>query len=320
MRRALSDLIRRIETCRETQQNIDSVYDQFCDTLIREMNETIPSFDCSKRVRKRYKTYKPYWNDHLEALWKDMRQKERAFTKYTQNNYVKRNLLCRFKVARNTFDKVLRNTERAYRRDLSIDIETACTDDPRKFWDHLRSLGPKRKQDTPFEVYDEQGNVTSDPDIVCEKWSTDFSSLYNQRDTEAQFDNQFYDEILKHKRLLEENMLDPLYEENTSLNHTINRNEVEHAVFRAKNGKASGIDKIPYEVLKNQSIVDTLHSLFNLCFDTGIIPSIWRKAIISPLPKDLMKDKRLPLNYRGINLLSVVSKLYSSVLNKRLLN
>ena len=119
------------------------------------MNETIPSFDCSKRVRKRYKTYKPYWNDHLEALWKDMRQKERAFTKYTQNNYVKRNLLCRFKVARNTFDKVLRNTERAYRRDLSIDIETACTDDPRKFWDHLLSLGPKRKQDTPFEVYDE---------------------------------------------------------------------------------------------------------------------------------------------------------------------
>ena len=86
--------------------------------------------------------------------------------------------------------------------------------------------GPKRKQDTPFKVYDEQRNETSDPDVVCEKWSTDFSSLYNQQDTEAQFDNQFYDEILKHKRLLEENMLDPLYEENTSLNHTINRNEV----------------------------------------------------------------------------------------------
>ena len=37
-------------------------------------------------------------------------------------------------------------------------------------------------------------------------------------------------------------MLDPLYEENTSLNHTINQNEVENAVFRAKNGKASGIE------------------------------------------------------------------------------
>ena len=42
--RALSDLIRRIQTCRGTQQNIGSVYDQFCDTLIREMNDTIPSW------------------------------------------------------------------------------------------------------------------------------------------------------------------------------------------------------------------------------------------------------------------------------------
>ena len=102
----------------------------------------------------------------------------------------------------------------------------------------MRSLGPKRKQDTPFEVYDEQVSVKNGQPIFL------------QRDTEAQFDNQFYDKILNHKRLLEENMLDPLYEENTSLNHTINQNEVEHAVFRAKNGKASGIDKIPYEVLK----------------------------------------------------------------------
>ena len=38
-----------------------------------------------------------------------------------------------------------------------------------------------------------------------------------------------------------------------------------------------------------------------------------------PLPKDLNKDKRIPLNYRGIHLLSVVSKLYSSILNERLL-
>ena len=33
-----------------------------------------------------------------------------------------------------------------------------------------------------------------------------------------------------------------------------------------------------------------------------------------------MQEKRIPLNYRGISLLSVVSKLYSAVLNNRLLN
>ena len=114
-------------------------------------------------------------------------------------------------------------------------------------------------------------------------------------------------------------MLDPLYEENVSLNYTISRSEVEHVVYGAKTGKAVGPDKIPYEVLKYPIIIDILHKLFNYCFDTGIIPSIWRKAIITPIPKDLTKDKRIPLNYRGISLLSVVSKLYSSILNKRLL-
>ena len=41
--------------------------------------------------------------------------------------------------------------------------------------------------------------------------------------------------------------------------------------------------------------------------------------MITPVPKDATKDKRVPLNYRGISLLSVVAKLYSSVLNNRLL-
>ena len=41
--------------------------------------------------------------------------------------------------------------------------------------------------------------------------------------------------------------------------------------------------------------------------------------MIAPIPKDSTKDKRIPLNYRGISLLSVVRKLYSAVLNNRLL-
>ena len=79
-----------------------------------------------------------------------MRQNEHPFTKCGQRGNVKRQLQCSFKAVQNTFDKVLRNAERAYKRDLSIDIETACTDSPRKFWDHLRSLGPKRIHDIPL--------------------------------------------------------------------------------------------------------------------------------------------------------------------------
>ena len=88
--------------------------------------------------------------------------------------------------------------------------------------------------------------------------------------------------------------------------------------MKTKSGKSCGTDELPYEVLKSNAVIKILHKMFMFYFDTGITPSIWRKAIICPLLKDPSSDPLLPLNYRGISLLSVVTKIYSSILNKRL--
>ena len=40
-----------------------------------------------------------------------------------------------------------------------IDSFADYTSNPREFWDHLKSLGPKRKHTVPYEVYDEDGNL-----------------------------------------------------------------------------------------------------------------------------------------------------------------
>ena len=40
--------------------------------------------------------------------------------------------------------------------------------------------------------------------------------------------------------------------------------------------------------------------------------------MIFPLLKDPSSDKRVPLNYRGISLLSCISKLYSAFVNNRI--
>ena len=247
-----------------------------------------------------------------------MRLIERAFVKNKGSRERGSVLKQEFLVSRNKFDKLLRSTEREYKRGLMINIEADCTSNPREFWDHLKSLGPKRKHTVPYEVYDEDGNVRTDSSFVDSTWTRDFSNLYNAQNTQD-FDYQFYDNMLQHKRLLEDNMKDPLYDETRSSNIPISRDEIEKVVFRAKNGKSVGPDKIPYEILKFPSVIDALYSLFNFCLDSGLIPSIWRKAIITPIPKDSTKDPRIPLNYRGISLLCAVSKLYSSVLNARLL-
>ena len=58
--------------------------------------------------------------------------------------------------------------------------------------------------------------------------------------------------------------------------------------------------------------------LFNTIFDKGIYPSDWAKAIIVPIHKK--GDIHLVDSYRGISLLSIVSKCYTSILNTRLYN
>ena len=132
------------------------------------------------------------------------------------------------------------------------------------------------------------------------------------------FDSHFQSEALSHKALLEDNMLDPLYESNVDLNQNISIQEIERVITNAKNGKATGINNIPYEVLRFPAVISVLHSLCQLIFDTSVIPSLWRNAIICPILKDPSSDRRIPMNYRGISLVSCVSKLYSALINNRL--
>ncbi len=105
---------------------------------------------------------------------------------------------------------------------------------------------------------------------------------------------------------------------NDELNQIITHSEIQIALNKAKSNKAMGIDKIPNEILKNANCENILLKLFNAYFDLGKIPSMWLKAIITPIPKSNSNDPRIPMSYRGISLLSTVSKLFTSILNTRL--
>lgn len=99
------------------------------------------------------------------------------------------------------------------------------------------------------------------------------------------------------------------------LNDNMTLEEVQKAVDKAKLYKAVGVDEIPNKDLKAPSMLRTLHGLFRKCFQDSIIPSVWNKSIIKPIPKSAKADPRFPLNYRGVSLISTVYKLYSGVLS-----
>ena len=46
---ALQTIITRIESARETQGEIDAIYETLCYVIVTEMNNSVPAFDISKR-------------------------------------------------------------------------------------------------------------------------------------------------------------------------------------------------------------------------------------------------------------------------------
>ena len=82
------------------------------------------------------------------------------------------------------------------------------------------------------------------------------------------------------------------YEQNSTetndmvhVNAEISYDEIGQLVNKVTNNKAVGIDEIPNEVLKNHDVIMALHKLFQSYFKYGQIPSIWLKAIITPIPR-----------------------------------
>ena len=71
----------------------------------------------------------------------------------------------------------------------------------------------------------------------------------------------------------------------STLNEPISYEEVRKCVYEAKLRKASGIDNIPAEVLRNETCVDLLFKIIHHAFSSGRVPSEWSKGIIKPLPK-----------------------------------
>ena len=86
-----------------------------------------------------------------------------------------------------------------------------------------------------------------------------------------------------------------------------------------KNNKSPGNDCIINEYITSTCdiVLPIYVTLFNIIFDTGIIPTVWLEGNIIPIYKK-KGDQLDPRNYRPITLLSCLGKLFTSIINNRL--
>ena len=76
-RGAILLLIEQLENARESQNNLDEIYEKFKYEVIREMNRNIPYTEFNSISKKFLRPRKPSWNDELNTLWKEMNTAEK---------------------------------------------------------------------------------------------------------------------------------------------------------------------------------------------------------------------------------------------------
>ena len=199
--------------------------------------------------------------------------------------------------------------------------------DSKLFWSHVTKIsgGLLSSVSPPPMATDKAGEVVTDPLAVLKVWK-DFSSSISNPSPEEEC---IYDEDYKRERESRLRALRAVPADQPELDGPITRQEVFDAIRKLKAGKAPGVDGVTTTILMmaadavgtsklkvDNHVVDSLVLLFNFVFDNEIWPERWATGIIFPLYK---QDSRLdPGNYRPITLLSVIGKLFGSVIECRL--
>ena len=205
--------------------------------------------------------------------------------------------------------------------------------DSKLFWQKYKALQKRTtsNKSPPMVAQDAQGRTVTDPAHVLRVWR-DFCAAISSSDLagtkeEGIYDDDHRDTVEKHLGLLRR-----IKEHHDVLDAPFTEEEVWAAIRGLKLGKAAGTDGVLTDIIKhaagavgnskldegNSSVVTAMTLLFNFMFEREVWPERWSEGVIFPLHK---QDSRLdPSNYRPITLLSVMGKLFGSVVNSRLLS
>ncbi|UYV84831.1 hypothetical protein LAZ67_X003647 [Cordylochernes scorpioides] len=129
----------------------------------------------------------------------------------------------------------------------------------------------------------------------------------------------FYRELMTTKKNLRIcNLHNVISQNDPLLDSEITNADIYKEIAGLRSNKACRPDGIPNEALKTlpDSYILLLKQLYNSVMMTGKYPAIWTNSTIHPIFKNGYKNS--PSNYRGIALISNVSKLFTSILRSRL--
>jgi endonuclease/exonuclease/phosphatase family metal-dependent hydrolase len=297
-------------------QTIDSTAD--IDRYLGNIQScAIESMHIAVPVVKHCAFKRPYWDSELSAahtkqkylrlLW--VREgRPRGFTFESYKVY---------KVAKREFAKMLREKAILYERLKYVRLEENADLDFSKLWKHLRKQSNNGQS---VHCISHNGKLHSTPKELRDFWQSHFTGLLNEQPNDsASFDNCFKHDI----ETKVANMINTFskHTDNTGvLNTEFAVDEVAKVCWSLPNGKAPGLDMIPYEGLKlgTESLYIVLTRLYNAITRHVYVPVVLKHSIIIPLHKGKRKPKNKPDSYRGVSLTPSINKVLEKLVLNRL--
>jgi hypothetical protein len=297
----------------------------------QEINETLNSFkehldkalqagvgSCSSGGKRRKKKDFIYHKEVAQAVFEE----RDAYAKWKYGpEEQKESLIQEHRRVKKKLKRVCRKYRRRIEEDKIRKIEELRSKDPREYWKQLKSLEGRqiREKQLPNKVLDTDGQYIIDPGKIAETWARCFEKLGKEEDNKGLFDEEFARQV---ENSVKTHASTEIRGANVCavLDRSLEQDEVNRAIQRLKRGKAVGIDKYMNEIFKygGDKIGEATWKLCERVFRSERYPQEWARGMIFPIFKGGPKPHTYdPMKYRGITLLSVLGKIYISVLNER---
>lgn len=238
-----------------------------------------------------------YWDRECDEL---KMEKYRLLNVYRRGNA--KTSLHRYLDAKKEFKITIKKKRKLYESKLRCELEESCNDQ-KLFWRCVKNIGNK--------------NECVESCITSAEWYSHFSNLLSKKPEVDENFNKFVNQKLnEHEYQCGLCANEP--ENDDILNKEIDFQEVQKIVKELPSGKSAGEDGFVYEVFKVAftKIGPCIVNLFNKIMLCGEFPTGWACGLLCTLHKK--GSRKDPNNYRGISLLPALSKIFSKVLNNRL--
>ena len=185
-----------------------------------------------------------------------------------------------------------------------------CYGNAKKTWQVLNGLMLRKNNPTTINYLLHEGVIYDDPEIICNIFNEYFSNITKD----------IYDSY-QHKNFRPTNDSDLVYIDNSMFLSRVTPDEVIIAVNSCNNSGALGYgDMVNMKLIKrvNTAISSPLCHAINLAFDQQIFPHPLKNSLIKPIFKKGAKDDKA--NYRPIQILPVLSKIYEYIIKMRMVS